>query len=491
MNINRREFIGTTGATGLGLLSGCRAAGKSVRRPNVVFVFADQWRASATGYAGDPNVKTPHLDLLAQESVNFRNAVSCCPVCSPARASMITGQYPLTHGIFLNDAALQHSAPSIADCFNEAGYQTGYIGKWHLDGHGRKEYIPPERRQGFRFWQAYDCSHDYNDSPYYDNNDPEIKKWEGYDAFDQTRHAIRFIEENRSRPFMLFLSWGPPHDPYLTAPEKFRKLYDPDKLRLPPNVPQDEQDFFPYSRWHERYELKPADRSRHLLAGYYAHCTALDECVGTLQTAIRQAGLEKNTIFVFTSDHGDMLGSQGLWLKQWPYDESARVPFLLKYPVLSDGRSVNVPLNTPDIMPTLCGLCDIPVPPGVQGQSYAPLLDGGEERDEAALIANYHPFGWWAAVRGGREWRGVRTARHTYVRTLEGPWLLFDNETDPYQMTNLVNQPEHSALQTRLEQKLQEKLRETGDRFEKGMEYVRRWNIKVNQEGTIPITYDE
>jgi arylsulfatase A-like enzyme len=172
--MKRREFIGTAGASGGAcMLSGCatsRLVGK--KRPNVVLVLTDQWRASATGYAGDPNVKTPHLDALAAEGVNFRNAVSVCPVCSPARGSLITGQYPLKHGVFLNDVLLQHKSLSIADVFNQAGYRTGYIGKWHLDGHGRSTYIPPERRQGFQYWRALECSHNYNNSAYYDNDNP-------------------------------------------------------------------------------------------------------------------------------------------------------------------------------------------------------------------------------------------------------------------------------------------------------------------------------
>ncbi len=487
MRMKRRDFLGTTGATGLGLLSGCKTVWHGAKPPNVVYVFADQWRASAMGYAGDPNVKTPHLDALAAESFNFKNAVSCCPVCSPARASMITGQYPLTHGVFVNDVHLKHKSPSIADEFNAAGYRTGYIGKWHLDGYGRSIYIPEERRQGFRSWQTLECTHNYNQSCYYDNNDPEIKTWEGYDAFGQTNRAIRFIRESGDQPFMIFLSWGPPHAPYLTAPEKYRKLYDPSKLEIPPNVPDRNTDFIPPSRWDEGSKTELRERTRKIMAGYYAHCSALDGCIGHLQTAIRQAGLEENTIFVFTSDHGDMLGSHGLWKKQWPYDESARIPFLLKYPALRRaGCEVQTPINTPDIMPTLLDLCGISIPSSVQGRSYVPSMHGGDWPDEAVLIANYHPFGQWEAQRGGKEWRGVRTIRYTYVKDLNGPWLLFDDEADPYQMDNLVDRPEHADLQARMELLLGQKLKQTGDSFSPGMDYIRQWNYKVDENGTVP-----
>ncbi|HPC28914.1 MAG TPA: sulfatase-like hydrolase/transferase, partial [bacterium] len=132
--------------------------------PNVVFVFADQMRAQATGFAGDPNAITPNLDALSLKSIVFTNSVAGCPVCSPYRASLITGQYPHTHGVFLNDVYLQHKAVSIADAFNDAEYQTAWIGKWHIDGHGRTRFTPPERRQGFKFWRAVECTHDYNHS---------------------------------------------------------------------------------------------------------------------------------------------------------------------------------------------------------------------------------------------------------------------------------------------------------------------------------------
>ena len=488
MGMKRRDFVGMAGVVGMGLLAGCKTAEQPARRPNVVYVFADQWRASALGYAGDPNVKTPHLDALAAESFNFKHAVSCCPVCSPARASMITGQYPLTHGIFVNDVHLQHKTPSIADCFNTAGYRTGYIGKWHLDGNGRSAYIPSERRQGFGSWQVLECTHDYNDSKYYDNNDPEIRKWEGYDAFAQTRRAIRFIEENRDNPFLLFLSWGPPHGPYLTAPEEFQKMYDPATIQLPPNIPDSDAGFIPPSQWDEYSKMDLRERTRQIMAGYYAHCSALDECIGYLQSAIRKAGLEENTIFVFTSDHGDMLGSHGLWKKQWPYDESARVPFLLKYPALGrTGCEVDTPINTPDTMPTLLGLCGIPVPTAVEGRNHAPAMRSGAWPDnEAALIANYQPFGQWPAKRGGKEWRGVRTAQYTYLRDLNGPWLLFDNAVDPYQLNNLVNRPECADLQTTLEARLEQKLKQTGDSFTGGMDYIRKWGYEVDESGTVP-----
>lgn len=132
--------------------------------PNIIFIMADQWRAQATGYAGDKNVITPNLDQLASVSLNIKNAVSGMPVCTPYRASLLTGQYPLTNGVFMNDIMLDTNKLTIAKVYKRNGYNTGYIGKWHIDGHGRNTYIPESRRQGFDYWKALECTHDYNKS---------------------------------------------------------------------------------------------------------------------------------------------------------------------------------------------------------------------------------------------------------------------------------------------------------------------------------------
>jgi len=447
---------------------------KPRKRPNLVYVFADQWRAQATGYAGDPNAHTPQLDALARTSLNFTHAVSGCPVCSPYRASLMTGQYWLTHGVFLNDVHLNDSAVSIAEAFTAAGYDTGYIGKWHLDGHGRSAFIPRERRQGFQFWKALECTHDYNHSAYYADED-RILFWEGYDAIAQTRAAQQYVREHAGgKPFVLFLSWGPPHAPYETAPEEFRRLYNPAKIVLRPNVPE-----------------AHVETARRELAGYYAHIAALDACLGELLETIASCGIAEDTVFVFTSDHGDMLHSQGEIKKQRPYDESIRVPFLLRYPrgLGLAGRELDTLLNTPDIMPTLLGLCGVPIPETVEGRDFSGALLRGETPEvDAALIMCPAPFGQWTREMGGREYRGIRTKRHTYVRALDGPWLLYDNEIDPYQGKNGCNLPEHAAIQAKLEALLAKKLEETRDLFSTSSEYITQWNYTVDETGTVPYT---
>ena len=452
------------------------------RKPNIIFVFGDQWRQQATGYGGDPNVKTPNLDALAQNSISFTHALAGCPVCSPYRASLLTGQRPLTHGVFVNDVHLQPRGTSMAEAFSAAGYDTAYIGKWHIDGHGRSSCIPPQRRLGFGYWKVLECTHEYNKSAYYEGDSDGKRYWDGYDAFAQTRDAEGYIRSHgRSgceKPFLLMLSWGPPHAPYDTAPQEYRRFYDAETIRLRPNVPA---------------EL--ADQARKWLAGYYAHCSALDSCVGHLLATLAECGLDNDTIFVFTSDHGDMLGCQGETKKQRPWDESIRVPLLLRYPGLSgwQPRQTDAVIDAPDIMPTLLGLCEIAIPDGVEGFDFSSHIAGGDdESDQSALIMSPHPFGQWSATRyAGREYRGLRTKRHTYVRDLRGPWLLYDNESDPYQMRNLVNDDEVAALRDELDAALWEKLASYGDEFLPGLAYIEKWGYHVDETGTVPYTVGE
>jgi arylsulfatase A-like enzyme len=471
--MKRREFMQSVamGAAALGAGRGARA--ETPRRPNVVYVFADQWRAQATGYAGDPNVQTPHIDEMHGQCLNLPNAVSGWPVCSPYRGSLITGQYPHVHGVFCNDVCLNRGSISIAEAFKGVGYHTGYIGKWHLDGHGRTSFIPRERRQGFQYWKVLECTHNYNESYYYGDADEKLK-WEGYDVFAQTRDAQQYIRDHAANgPFALFLSWGPPHNPYQTAPDEYNALYDPETLELRPNVTP------------EMEEMARKD-----LAGYYAHCTALDKCVGDLRQTLRDEGIADDTIFVFTSDHGDMLGSQGEIRKQRPWDESLRVPFLIQYPRVlgTNARSDELIINSPDIMPTLLGLSGIDVPRTVQGTDYSPVLRGeSNDRPEGALMSCLNPFGEWTRPKGGREYRGVRTTRHTYVRSLDGPWLLYDNDADPYQMDNLCNKPDATAIQAHLDRLLNQILDDVGDEFLPGAEYVRRWGYETDEFGTVPV----
>ena len=447
------------------------------KHPNIVYLFSDQWRAMDHGYMGNADVRTPNIDLLADQSVNFTNAVSGIPVCCPHRACLLTGQYPLSHGLFLNDLRLNTEATSFAQALDGAGYETGYIGKWHIDGTGRSAYIPPERRQGFDYWKVLECTHNYNQSRYYGKTGQDPKVWEGYDAYAQTNDAVAYIKNHATqpaqsrKPFGLFLSWGPPHAPYRTGPTKWLDRYDSRKLTLRQNVPP-----------------QLGKQAQSTYAGYYAHCSALDECVGWLVEALKESGQLENTILVYTSDHGDMLHSRGQLKKQRPWDESIRVPFLVRCPssLKVKPRRLEAPINTPDIMPTLLSLAGVQIPGSVEGEDFADVIRGQRKlEDNHALITCPSPFGQWTRAQGGREYRGLRTRRYSYTRALEGPWELFDNQEDPFQQRNLIKVARHRALRDELEDKLRTRLVATGDDFASGDELIRRCGYRVNKGGTV------
>jgi len=444
------------------------------KHPNVVFVFCDQLRQSATSLAGDPNISTPNLERMASQGVNFTMAVSGWPVCSPARATLLSGQYPLTHGVFVNDVPLNSDCTYLGDAFKVAGYDTAYIGKWHVNAGGRSNPIPRERQRGFDYWRVLECTHSYNESKYYSDNDPTPRVWDGYDATAQTQDAQQYIVDHSQsdKPFMLVLSWGPPHNPYQTAPKAYRDRFDPAKIELRPNVPSEHQ-----------------EQARRDLVGYYAHTAALDDLLGDLMDTLESQGIADNTLLVFWSDHGDMIGSQGQQRKQRPWDESIRVPLVMRCPRLfgTTAQQINTPITTLDLMPTLLGLSGNGVPVTCEGVNYTPhIREGAPAPTDAALIACFHPFGEYERGNGGREYRGVRTRRHTYARTLDGPWLLFDNEADPYQLHNLVNDPAHTATQRELEARLQRLLDARDDKFEPGDVYIKRWGYITDERGTVP-----
>jgi len=444
------------------------------QKPNVLYILVDQWRAQATGYAGDVNAITPNLDKLAAESINVRNAISGMPVCTPYRASLMTGKYPLSTGIFMNDVQLDTNATTIAKVFKMANYNTGFVGKWHIDGQGRNSYIPPTRHQGFNYWKTLECTHNYNGSAYYDGTSAKKEFWQGYDALEQTKDVLHFLDKNanQEKPFFLMLSIGSPHDPYQTAPEEFKKLYENRQIKINPNVPVDK-------RKQVMEDLK----------GYYAHISAIDHGIGQLWDKLKELNIDNNTLLIFTADHGDLLGAHGAWNKQQPYQESIKVPFLIHYPALlnKEKQTNDILLNSPDIMPTVLGLCKIDIPTTVEGKNHtAVLLGKAKNKIKYSLISCVQPFGQWDRKKGGREYRGVTNGNYTYVRDLLGPWLLFDNIKDPFQLNNLVNSLTNQKLQKRMEKALTKELSKRKDEFLPGMKYIEKWNYVVDETETIP-----
>ena len=449
-----------------------------MNKPNLLYVFGDQWRASACGYAGNPDVLTPRLDAFARQAANCHLAIAASPVCTPCRASLLTGLYPHRHGLFLNDAPLDPTLPSIGKAFAAAGYDTAWVGKWHVNGHGRTMYIPRERRHGFDHFAALECTHTYYSSSYYLNDDQSPKTWVGYDAEAQTEHLCSWLAARDSRqPFCAFLSWGPPHSPYKTAPEQDQALYARREITLPDNVPE-------------------AQREQALrdLRGYYGHCTALDRCFGRLLDYLDQLGLSDNTIIVFTSDHGDHVGSHGLWDKQTPFDESTRVPFLIRGPGIASGSNETI-ISHPDHYPTLASLCNVPLLGSPQGRDLSMHLQAGTSPDENhALCGAWHTFGNWPGqvekrqldpLLEARVYRGIRDERWLYCEDTDGPWLLYDCIADPGQHCNLVGQSAVQAEQEVLAEALHRRLQTCEDDFAEDGELAARWGYSVGPRGTL------
>jgi arylsulfatase A-like enzyme len=431
-----------------------------IDRPNLLFVFADMMRSQAMGCMGNEQVITPNLDQLAREGVLLSNAISTFPLCCPYRASLMTGRYPLSHGVITNGPPLPQDQLCIAEVLKEAGYQTGYIGKWHLNGHHipNTQFVPPgAKRQGFDYWAATNINHNYFNGFYYRDTDEKIPI-KGWEPDTQTDLAIKFMEEhNEGPPFCLFLSWGPPHDPYI-APEKFLKMYDPDKIKLRENV------FI---------------SNNSIIANYYAAITSLDWNMGRLMEAMDKMGIADNTILVFTSDHGDMLFSLYLFQKQWPYEESISVPFIIRYPKrIKSGQVNDVLLGTPDIMPTLLSLMGIDIPNTIEGTDLSRFITGNttEPEPDSVLIEVITPCARVQDRTGMRAWRGVRTKRYTYARFREEDWILIDNKLDPYQRRNLIYNSEYNGLREKLSAKLDEWLNKTNDPFLPGSAY---YNIRT------------
>ncbi|NMA47689.1 MAG: sulfatase [Lentisphaerae bacterium] len=415
-------------------------------QPNILFVFSDQHRKHNLGCYGDAQVRTPNLDSLARDGLRFEHCISNAPLCVPMRGSLLTGRYAWKHRAITNDLPVDPQCPSIAQQLAGAGYHTGYIGKWHLGGIPRSKAIPTGERLGFHEWKGANCNHVYNKGYYFDE-DEQRHEIPGFQSVGETDLALDFIDRNSAaqQPWALFLAWSPPHEPFNAVPDEYLQLYEPQSLTLRPNVP---------AELHEQ--------ARSWLRAYYALITLLDDQFGRLLVRLDQLGIADNTIVIYTSDHGDMLGSHGLRNKQLPHEESIAVPLLARWPG-------HIPSGTRE---HLCSLTDLPVTiaalagaapwPGCDGQDLSAMWLNNDDGLAAALIYDLVPC-HQAEDRGAGEWIGLRTPQWTFSQDGHGiPQLLFDNLADPMQLSNLAKQPAKSALIRDLQSALQQMLAAAG-----------------------------
>ena len=438
------------------------------RRPNVIWVFGDQHRAQALGVSGDPNVFTPNIDRMANTGLNFTGAVAGFPLCCPFRGSLLTGQYP-HKCVPGHEYRMPPEQLTIAHAFREAGYQTAYFGKWHLDGwherdgRGAMHIVPPERRGGFDIWAGYDNNNSQWDSWVHGGEGDSAFHYRlpGYETdcltdmvIDYIGKQARAIRKGAGAPFFAVLSVQPPHDPYV-APAEWMGRHNAAGVRLRANVP-------PVASIRER--------ARRELSGYYAQIENLDWNFGRLRAALDDAGIADETHILFFSDHGDMHGSHGQFRKTAPWEESIRIPFIIGgCRDMYDGRNgaVNIPLNHVDIAPTTLGLCGIAPPDRMAGTDYSPCrIRGREMKDEpdSAFLQSVIPTGHGNSVE--RPWRGIVTPDGwKYVCLEHQPWLMFNLNEDPYELVNVAHNTVYRKERARLHERLRQWVSDTGDNF--------------------------
>ena len=498
---SRREFLKRSALGTASLALGPVAAAEGVarskppERPNLIYVFADQLRYLSCGYAGDERARTPNLDRLAAGGVSFQNAVSMTPVCAAYRASLMTGKYTTTTGMVINELRLSPEHECFGHVLTRGGYNTGYIGKWHLwanqlgnHSSDRNGFTPPgPYRLGFDGeWAAYNFHHNNYNAFYYRDQPTKIPYRQPgverpYEPDAQTDMAIDFIGRaaRQDNPFALFLSYGTPHDPWdwANVPGHFAEMFRDVPFPKPPNF-SSRQD--PYADAWGTMGQRYLDNLQQYQQVYYAMTANLDWNLGRLVESLRKAGRLEETVLVFTSDHGEMFGAHGRRAKNIFYEEAARVPFVVHWPgQIPAGRLSGACLSTPDIMPTLLGLLDLPVPEAVEGMSLGHCALGEEGPEpEAALMQN---TGACAAWKDGHEWRALRDKQYTYaVYRRDGKELLFDNRSDPHQTVDLAGDPKHGDTLGHFRRMLKQRMGELNDTFQACTWYRDQWTVDRN-----------
>ena len=461
-----------------------------MKKPNLLVVFADQWRNTARGLH-NPQIATPNMDRFAEEAFSTDQAVSGCPLCSPYRSELLTGRRAVHTGVFGNcmtgyDMCLSPEELCISQVLKESGYRTGYIGKWHLDSpelnsgsqplsgaEGWDAYTPPgKKRHGFEYWHAYNAWNDHLHMHYWEEDSEKIftNLWS---PVHETDKALEFMESRKKEPFALFLSWNPRHPPFEKIPEKYYDLYRDLEPDYSPNVEGDRFD---------NQTGEPGVKSRkeldEAIRCYYAAVTGLDEQFGRIITWLKENELYDQTIVLLTADHGEHLGAHGYVGKHTWYEESINVPFMLSYPEkIPVGRN-DISMETVDIFPTLLGLMDITIPPSVEGRCLADWLICGKRPENEAVYSSayisrdifleaYREKGLDPKRSG---WRCIRTPEYKY--TIEKGYLpedvprylLFNRKADPYEINPLIsNSPWEHSLMAQMHRRLIKHLEETGD----------------------------
>lgn len=419
-------------------------------RPNVVVFFTDQQRWDTTGIHGNPLDLTPNYDRLARQGTDVHYASTCQPVCGPARSCLQTGRYATTTGCFRNGIPLPATEKTLAHHFREAGYATGYIGKWHL---ADEEPVPEPKRGGYEYWLAANAleftSDAYRCELY--NGEGHLMRLPGYRVDALTDAAIRFIDDRREQPFFLFLSFLEPHhqnhlDDY-PPPIGYRERYA--------------------GRWTPPDLAALGGSSAQHLGGYFGMVKRLDEALGRLQDALLSLELEEDTIVLYTSDHGCHFKTRNDEYKRSCHESSIRIPAALGGPGFIGGGQLSQQVSLIDFPPTLLNAAGLPVPPGMQGRSILPLARGHAEGwpEEVFLQVSETQVG--RAVRTGRWKYGVDAPdRHGGLDPGSTQYVeayLYDLRHDPYELTNLIGLESHAGVAAVMRERLLRRMVEAGE----------------------------
>jgi arylsulfatase A-like enzyme len=439
-------------------------ASSEAKRPNIIFILADDLRWDAMSSMGHPFLKTPAMDRMRAEGVTFQNAFVTTALCSPSRASILTGAYAHNHRVTGNEKSeIDHDAmPTFPRLLKESGYETAFVGKWHM----RRGDHP---RPGFDYWLSFRGQGVYTDPVLNENGN--VVKATGYTTDILTDYAINFINKERESPYCLYLSHKAVHSPFTPAPRD-AGVYAGRPLPEPANA---RDTYAGKPKWTrsrfvedgangdvpdavEPPEWDPAHARR---MGYLHTINALDHGLGRILDALKARGELDNTVIIFTSDNGYFLGEHGLGDKRVMYEESIRVPLLMRYPPLAKpGSAVDQMVLNIDLAPTILDLAGVPAATTMQGTTVLPLLAGHADGWRSSFLYEY----WVDLTPWIPRMVGVRTEKWKLVRypDIDDIDELYDLESDRLEMHNLAIAPEYAQQRQSLEAELMRLLTETG-----------------------------
>ena len=458
--LKRRDFLKLAGAglvtwPGLGA-SAAAPAQAAAPRPNVLLLITDQQTAGALSCAGNPHVKTPHLDRLAARGVRFAKSYCTYPLCSPSRGSLFASRMPHELGIYGNfDAQLaDKGVPTLGELFRAAGYETAYAGKWHL-----QVPFPAYRNPSIPGFTTLPLAG-------VDPHTVDSEKFgRGLTVDSRTADAsIQFLQQKHDKPFLLVVSVLNPHDICeYTKCTALTKLLPDNPARLPParpNLHAVERLPTSWQQFADRYATWTERQWSEYLWVYYRLVEIAEAEVGRVLGALDQAGLAATTVVVFTSDHGEMMGSHQMVTKQKLYDEAAAVPLIVAPPGAQPAVNTQHLASGLDIMPTLLDYAGIAAPASLEGRSLRPLVEGQAPAWREFVAAE--------CCTGG-DARMIRTARHKYIAFARGEnrEMFFDMERDPGETKNLIAEPALAAEVARHRELLKQWLLDTKDNFGK------------------------